>query len=340
MRATFKDFRNSGLPGRLGECVNNTPQLLAYVNEAIQRLILEDEGQAFWRLNARMAFTVVNNYATAPRDVARITDIAVCAQPVRIQNQFYEFLQGGEGLQPPNACEAATGAIEAIDRGTTPIMGTLPATNQYLRAYLTDVRDVGKNIFVSGVDQNGLVIREQHVYNWDNGFNLTLEQPFTTSSFIVTAINGIQKDVTYGDVVLYAVDATTGVETLLSRYAADETRPDYRRYYLNHLPTQCCSALTPVQVIGMVKLEYVPVTKDSDFLLIGNLVALKEECQAIYYSDMETKGSQQLSDRHHKAAIRLLNNELKHYEGAHTPAINVAIYGTAHLSRHGIGIVR
>lgn len=336
MRSTFGQFRNSRIVDVLGRCKNDTPYLMDLVNEAIHRLILEDEDGGFINLIDRMVFTVTSNYITAPREVARITDVTVCSTPVNIRNQFYEFLFAGDGLQPTNTCETNNGITQAIDRGTQPYMGTLPTSNQYLRAYPTDTRDVGKKVFIAGLDQNGLVIRDLDGSTWNYGFYLTLASPFVTSTFIVTSIANISKDVTYGDVVLYAVDATTGVETLLSRFAADETTPSYRRYYINNLPTACCNNITPVQVTGLAKLEYVPVTKDTDFLLIGNLFALKEECLAIKYGEMETAGALALSDRHHRAAIRLLNKELKHYEGKE-PAIEVAIHGTAHLANHGVG---
>lgn len=339
MRTTFSQFRHSRIPEVLGRCANDTPYLLSLVNESIQRLLLEDEGEGWWGTNYKTAFNVTNGFITAPREVARITDIAVCNQPVRIQNCFYEFLWAGGGLQP-NACESCNNATQALDRGTVSTMADLPSGDQYIRVYSTDARDVTKRIFIQALDENGLVIRTQDGVNWNDGFYLTLDQPFNTSSYLVTKITGIAKDQTYGDVAVYAVDATTGVETLLSRYQADETTPSYRRYYLANLPTRCCSSTTTIQVIGLAKLDFVPVTKDTDFLLIGNLPALKEECMAIRYSEMESQGSKELSDAHHKKAIKLLNQELRTYEGTKNPAINVAVYGTAALRRVGVGSIR
>lgn len=339
MRTNFAAFRNSRIPEVLGRCVNDTPYLLGIVNEAIQRLLLEDQDGSFWGTNQKMVFNVVSNQITGPREVARVSDLSVCGSAINIQNQFYEFLFGGGGLQPPNTCTVNNGPIQALDRGTVSTLADFPSVNSYVRAYLTDARDVGKKVYIVGKDQNGLVIREQDGYAWNDGFNLVLAQPFVTSGFTVSQISGVHKDSTYGDVVLYAVNPDSGVETLLSRYAADEEFPAYRRYYLTNLPSQCCSSVTPVQVIGLVKLEFIPVTRDSDFLLIGNLAALKEECLAIKYSEMETEGSVQLSQMHHKKALALLNKELRVYEGDKRPAVNVAIYGTAHLRRHSIGVL-
>lgn len=341
MRLRFKDFRNSQIPELLGRCRTDTPALLDYVNEATQRLLLEDESGGFWNLNQKMAFNVdANKNITAPREVARISDIAVCSQPIRIQNQFFEFLYAGDGLRPANGCDVPyNDVVQALDRGTVVTQVDLPTGNFYLRAYHGDARDIGKKITIAGLDQNGHVIREQHGINWDFSFDLTFASPFATSTFLVSKINAIAKDVTYEDVLLYAVDATTGVETLLARYAADETGPEYRRYYLDSLPSQCCNAVTPVQVVGLVKLAYVPVRQDSDFLLINNLISLKEECLAIKYNLCETETGYAIADRHHKEAIRLLNRELKTMEGPTTPAINVAIHGTAKLRNRGIGTI-
>lgn len=68
-------------------------------------------------------------------------------------------------------------------------------------------------------------------------------------------------------------------------------------------------------------------------MVIGNIPALIEECKAIRYSDMDSPGAAQIGQLRHLDAIKLLNKEMTHYLGSLQPAINVAPFGTAKLSR-------
>lgn len=178
-----------------------------------------------------------------------------------------------------------------------------------------------------------------------NGLVLTLGAQPTMSPMIVTHIGGVQKDITFGDVLLYQVDATTGATVLLSRYSPTDQNPTYRRYYLNNLPCSCepCRptnpCVTPVQpvtnipVTALCKLEFVPVAYDTDWLIIGNREAMNEECKAIRYCDMDTAQGAGLEQKSHRRAIQLLNQELEHYLGPLQPAVTVAPFGNARNRR-------
>ncbi len=81
-----------------------------------------------------------------------------------------------------------------------------------------------------------------------------------------------------------------------------------------------------------------PVSRDTDWLAV-NLSAMIEEAQSIFYGDMETPQAMNLSARHHQKAIKLLNDELRSQLGESLPAINYQPFGTADLSRAGIGTI-
>lgn len=342
------------LPDVIGSPSNDVPTIARYVNRAQQMLIGAGGETGFWGGWQKVVFNVsrCHPYITLPAQFARAINMDVCSFPIRIQNEFYEFLEAGIGLQDFYRGEQWRrgdwcGALQGFERGTWPTMVDLTPTNQFLRAYLTDVRDVGKRIlFTPAKDQNG-----NYIYSTDgnanpNGFYLTLAQPFTDSSvggkpMVVTEIGGIQKDITYGDVLLYQVDATTGVQVLLSRYGPTEMSPAYRRYYINRMPCGCfchtrqspCIQPQPVDpyvpVTAMCKLEHIPVAQLTDWMVIGNIPALIEECKAIRYSDMDNAGAAQMSANYHSKAIRLLNQEMTHYLGSLNPAVNFAPFGTA-----------
>lgn len=349
MRTTLAQVRQSRLPEVIGKCQSDLPSIAAMVNQAQQQLIIAGGETGWWGGWTKVVFRVLraHPYITLPRQFARVINMDVGRFPIRIQNEFFEMLPDGIGLQDRGHWDALAkcvnwcGALEGYDRGVWPTMRDLTPTNQLLRVYITDPRDVGARILIGPAqDQNGNGIYTQDGLNSVDGFYIAFDQPFATSDFIVTNIGGIQKDATYGDVLLYQVDATTGAEVLLSRYAPDEINPAYRRYYLNRLP--CCGREIDhheITVTALGKLDFIPANRDTDFLIIGNIPALIEECKAIRFSDMEIANAVNMEDKSHAKAIKFLNQELGHYLGKLQPAVNIAPWGTARLEKQGIGTI-
>src|SRR6185295_16002 len=169
-----------------------------------------------------------------------------------------------------------------------------------------------KRTLIQGLDQNGTVIRSQDGLTPTLGEFLTLQEPFVQAPMEISAITGIQKDVTLGPVKYYEVDLTTGDTRLLLTMEPSEQTASYRRYTINGLPRNCCN--TPLgataQVTGMAKLELIPVRCDTDWLLIQNLEALASECQAIRFDSLDSgNGARQAARKHHDA-IGYLQGEL------------------------------
>lgn len=356
MRTTLGQVRQSRLPAVLVRCAKNLPEIAAFVNQAQQQLILAGGQAGWWGGWKKVVFQVdrCHPYITLPRTIARAIGLDVCRNPIRIQNEFYEFMEAGVGLQDMRNFRLNKGwlrgdfcgALEGYDRGTFPTMRDIDATNQFVQVFPTNPADYGKRVLIGPAkDQNGNYIYTQDGNQQVNGFYLTLAAPFAITNFIVTSIEGVQKDATYGDVLLYQSDATTTAQVLLSRYAPDEIAPSYRRYFINRMPCGCfchprqspCIVPVPndpfIPVTAMAKLEFIPANKDTDFLIIGNIPALIEECQSIRYASMDVADALTLSEQHHQKAIRLLNQELVHYLGALEPAVNYAPWGTAKLRR-------
>ena len=324
MRATLKDIKNSRIPELIGVCANDTARIAAVTNEAQQRLIFAGRDAGFWQGWQKVRFSVspIAPYITLPREFARIINMAVGEQPIYIQNEFYEVLPGGVGPMPDSSCNDWCGTVAGYERGVWPTSIDLMPPNQQVRVYVTDARDIGTRILIVGLDQNGNEIYSQDGLQTVTGFYITFNTPFVDNGFEVSKITGIVKPVTYGDVLIYQVDQTTGVEVLLSRYKASETNPAYRRYFIAPLPA-CCSTGTPFNVTAIAKMEYIPVIRDTDFLVIGNIPALTEMVQALRFFSQDVVASHQLGAAHEKRAIKLMRQELEHYVGIENPAVSV-----------------
>lgn len=337
VRQTVADVQNSRLPSTLGLCNNNLAEIIPALNECTQRLIQAMGNTPY----VRVAFTVDRShpYITLPRQFARMINMDYCQVPMRIYNQFYEFLPGGIGLQDvKTGVRDWCGNVAGYERNTVPTMRDIDPTNQIVRVYTTNTTDIGKQVLITGLDQNGLQIYTKANNNNVNGTFLILASPFAETAFSISVIQALQKDITNGDVVIKQVDQTTGVEVELARLAPTETNPAYRRYYISHLPKNCCfNGDGTVTVTGLVKLEYVPVYQPTDQLLIPNIPALIEEAQALRYSSMDTPAAAALEDKHHRKAIKLLQNEQRHLHGQQSPAVVVNSFEGQGLCRNAIG---
>ena len=357
MRTTFLQFRLSRIPEAVGTCAADIVRCASFCNEATNRLLIAGGETGWYGTWQKVVFSVdpLDPYITLPRQIARLINLDVCRFPVRIQNEFYEFLEAGVGLQPQGTCGCPTpcGVLESYDRGNVPTFRDITATGnpKLIRVYLTNDRDHEHRVLVQGLDQNGNVIRTLDNGIDTNGEYLVLEDPFTDSSFFFSKITGVQKDITAGDVRIYQVDSVTGEQVLLSLMEPSETVGWYRRYFINGLCNVCCSGEiasaqgcsvtvpTTSQVVGMAKLEFIPVMVDTDYLLIGNLPAMKSECMAVRYEESDNEKSIAMGELKHRQAIKFLNKELVHYVGRERPAVNYAPFGTAKLEHHAIGLL-
>jgi len=337
-RPRLLDFRTSRGPNAVGICQANIAECAAIVNSAQQRLIMAKQGgdEGWWGTWSRMVFNVsqTDPYITTPREVARLEQMDVCNRPVRIQNEFFEFLEFGIGLQPRNRL---CNFLETYERGVYPSFSDLVPPNKAIRVYITDAADVGKRALIQGKDQNDTTIYSQDGLVQVLGSFVDFVAPFVDTAMVMNSLTGIQKDVTSGQVKFFEVDTVSGVERLILTMEPGETVAAYRRYFINNLPNTCCSGTNPAQVTAIAKLDFVPVVVDTDYLLIPNVEAIIEECQSIRYSTMDVPNAAQLSMKHHRDAIALLNGQLIHMEGKQRPAISFKPFGSASLERQQIG---
>lgn len=346
-RPRLIDFMASSGPGDIGLCSTDVAGCAAAVNSSTQNLLFAKEvGDSGWVGTwSEMNFTVLQSdpYITTPRDVARIQSIDICTCPVPIQNQFYEYLRWGFGRFPKAHCSAPNQCPPMItyDRGKFPLFKDVLGTDKKIRVYMTDVADAGKRVLIGYKDSNGVPVRTLNGVVQVDGEFITLEGPFVDTTFDVSVVTGIQKDVTLGRVTFYQVDTVTAEQTLLGFMEPGETTASYRRYFLGGLPKSCCNLPNPtvdeVQVTALVQLAYVPVSVVTDYLVIPNIEAIINECQSKRYGAMDLPNAKAMSEYHHRAAIRLLQGQSIHEQGALMPAISFKPFGGSPFVTTGYG---
>lgn len=341
LRLRLYDCRLSGLPEAVGLCAADVAGVASYVNSAQRRLLYcrEAQGESWWGTWAEIAFNVYKSspYLTLPRSIGRVEFMDICRQPVQLHNQFYEFLQFGNG-RLPRLCGNRSCLTAAYTRNNAVTFVDMPA-GSYIRIYPTVSTDAGSRVLIQGTNTTDSVIYSNDGTNRVQGEFITIESPFVTSTFQLNTLTGIQKDITDGDIQIFAVDPNDGTETLLVTMEPSEQTASYRRYYLNALPNNCCPGEETVRVSAIVKLEFIPVQVDTDYTLLQNLEAIIEEAQAVRYSRIDSVSAKQMAAEKHIQAVRLLNGELTHYLGKDEPAVVFAPFGSARLERVNIGMV-
>ena len=346
MRPCLSNFRAQFPAEAMGICQADT-MVATYCNDAQERLLMDPmaPSEGWWGGTATLNLTasIFNGaaYVVTPREIGRLTDMAVCCQPIRIRNGFYEYLQFGRGIQPGCHRGACGSSLSAFERDNAITFWPLLATPQQIRIYPTDVRDTGARALLQGKDQN-----KQIILTTDPGTGLSapgeylvLNFPFSTSLNQFSTIMGIQKDQTYGPLQFFQVDPNTGTEVPLSTMDPNEGVASYRRYLVNGIPSQnlcCASPGSPLQLTAQGRLDFIPVQNETDYLTLPCVSALIEESQSIRFSRMESGNAAQQCANHHQRALALLNGQLDLYEGKTNVAISVPIWGSRRLRRQPV----
>lgn len=348
-RLRLYDLRLSRLPERVGLCQGDLPQLCNYINSAQERLITCKEAgdEGWWGTWAEIGFTVSRTtpYITLPREGARLELANICQRPVPLNNQFYEYLEFGNGRLPRLRQGANWWPLtQVMTRNNVITFQDLNTTTpQLIQIYATNAADMDgtHRVLIQGTNAQGDVVYSQDGNTPVTGIFVTLASPFVLTPFPFATITGIQKDITSGPVQFFQMDPTTSVASTLHQMEPTEQTALYRRYYFDALPCNCCHNpgvnSTTVVATAIVKLELIPVSVDTDYTLIQSKEAIINECESIRYEGMDKAVAAELANRKHSMAVRYLNGELTHRIGLDTPAVNFAPFGSARLSRQSIG---
>lgn len=317
---TFQDAQDDiGIASISGTCP--TTDRFAYLVNAATDLAMRSGNWFGTEHLIRMC--VYNQCIAWPRYVGTPLGVRACRHNVDIKNLWYTI------VGPAGCCNNGGWSRGLKESGTTPTFASI--TNRggsYLRVYAVKREDLGKTIKFFGVDSNNQPLQELDSAGvWQMGMTMTLTAPFIQSTIKVSGIQSVLKPVTQGNVLVYEVDPdlATNIKQL-ALYAPDETRPSYRRSLFSGLCVRGSNSHaadgSPVQQIeALVKLAYVPVRNPEDFLLIDDLLALKNLIQAVRYNE---DGNKAQAKEYELDGIHMLNlrDRDKSPANQHTVVVN------------------
>lgn len=328
MRTTFANAKASRIPEALN--VSSTDARFAqYINEATLRLMQRGK---WWGTFGRYAISVDSNILTCPAVIETLEKVNIEKAPMPIRSQWFEFLQFGWGTRDetlPNG----SGILEVLYRGTSPTFKSISAAS-ILTAKCDVLEDVAKEVRILGEDANGNFVRTQPGgpgTAWEDGEVVELAQGAgTPTTTVFSKVTDIQPATDLeGRWWLY--EGTVAGGTLIGQYEYWETAPAYKQYLIPF------SNSTITTVEAMAKLAFRPVANDTDYLLIGNLSALKLACMAIKAEEEHSwqeanllwNGGTLKNGQKVMGAIQELDAELGHHIGDGTQLGLTVNYGNS-----------
>ena len=314
---TFKEVKASRIIQVAASCADSC-EFASLLNEATDILIQRGD----WPGTVVPIRVQVNNGCVVwPRYVGRVRKINRCNMPLKVGNLWWDFVDhenylGWQGAPFAwgNGGNVGSSYRHGAHHGTLSNQGRVPTYNDvpggnpvYIRAYALGQADVGKTVTIFGLDGNGQPLRHQDPSSglWMDGVIVTLSVPFGSTSMYVQRIDAVIKDQTQFRVPIYSYDPITNTLLDLAIYDPSETNPSYAKDRLissGHASCRC-----PFTVIALVKLAFVPVVDDTDYVLIPSTMALKQAIQAVKYGE---SGDAQNFSIYLQSAVNTLNDVL------------------------------
>lgn len=305
---TLQTAKESALKNIAGVCADSE-QFIEYVNEAQRRLMRRGN---WFDTDQVVKLCIYNGCITWPRYVSTVLGVRFSCMDdnIQIRNNWFAILG-------PRTCSwHGSDLVTMRDAGTGPTYNDITGEDgKIIRAYIEKQADIGKTIKIFGINAaTNLPLQEKDANgDWVDGITLTLAKTPAASTVLVRKITSVIKERTQGNVFLYEYDSTTGLMRDLALYEPSETNPRYRKSKIHNF----CSVPSPCQesdgvrnrsMEALVKLEFIPVVVDSDWLYVDNFDALKLSIQAIR---LEEANDDEAAEGKWIKAIRELNFDLR-----------------------------
>lgn len=322
-RVTVADAKNQRIPEVLNVS-GSDPRFYSYLNQAIERLVEGSKGKFVGAIQ-KYRICATHGCITWPRQIETIEAAAVCDCPIRIRNHWFEFVEHGFGLrQEKDGC-----ATDLYDRDSACVHTDITGVNKKLKVYCDLTDDEGADILFQGYNEDGNWIQTAKGDGdyWDG----EIIQPAVAgqlSTNIFTVVTGIQKPITKGVIRLYAFNTDDDTQQAIGLYEPDERNPNYRRSLVAGLSNRSSCSGTDTEcaaksVTVLAKMAFLPVYKDTDWLLINSLPAIRFMCQAIRKEENNLWDD---AGKYESRALKILDDQLQNHHGD-SPIIAIRMPG-------------
>lgn len=280
---------------------------LDVLNEVCERYI----NNAKWKGTLmEITFNGAAGFVTLPFNYAAALAGTFIRCPFPIFTQYHTYVENGPG----NIEQAFKWAGILLDMGDGFVTEVdIPEGNGGVLRLHSIASDDSTTVRVYGRDLDDNIIYDS---DGNEGEEVTLTAPSVVTTNNYSKVTGFVKPHTKGPVRMGVVQPTT-VELTLAVYQPIETVPCYHRYQTGQVQEE-------QNVENGVRLlcnrRFIPMEAETDFVIPGNLAALRNGVQA-WLSENAT--DYPAADAAWNRGIDFLNDEAKTFRGGGRPTINV-----------------
>lgn len=274
----------------------NDPLFLQILNEVQERYI--NSGK--WKGSiVTLRFESSTRFVTMPYNYAAVLAMTYDRCPYPIFTQFHQYVEEGPG-KVDDTLNWPGILIDLGDGYCT--QADIPAAG-FVRIY-SSALDNGDVVRVYG-NLNGVTLYDA---DGNEGEAVTLAAPFVATTNQFTEITGFSKPLTTARVYAKSWDGTT--ETLVGTYQPNETRPCYRRYQ---------TGVADKEIRLICHRRFIPTVAETDWIIPGNLSALRAGIQSRLFEDASDMDSANAS---FARGISFLNDEAKTFRAGGRATLN------------------
>lgn len=317
------------------------------INTAVRRLMTMHDAP---ETQGILTIVTDKDYVTLPRGVRTARAVNIGTTPTPLWHHSYTFSPSGPGglidTSAAFSVEAAPGSYQTafdLPAGMNLIAFSAAPSDRHKRIRVYGKKPNGEDI----LDSDGQPGFDLAMRCWDDGVEGNFRSPSRDFTGLVEnaqpdieRITGITLPaglVSY--VTLLAVNPATWEMYFLSKYHPEETRPGYRRMYLRNLSCCPCGDGCCRELTFMVKLDFLPMTRDDDPLLVQSLDAVKFMVMSIAE---ENQRNPQLAREYNAKALAALNAHTRNQVDGKNMVVTVddpfgiGYAGDMYSSRYGV----
>jgi hypothetical protein len=306
MFLTFKEVKDSSI-ANVTAANPDDPQFAIYIIEAVRRLQMRGD----WAGTVVPIHTCISRgCVVSPRIVDKVRKIADCRGTIPQHGMFYDFLDWRQHHWHSDDYWVGLGWRQGrrniVQKGWSPVFQDIMGPGRYLRLYNDVAEDVGKNLTVFGIDNNGQPLRTRNTdgQTWSDGMTLTAGLPYAQSNVMPLRIDRIIKDLTQGALRLFAFNTAADVLEPVAEYEPSDTNPKFLKQEFHDL----CQHGGTRGVVALVKLKQLPLISDNDVVIIPSIPGLKLMVQAIVAGEANERAQEgELT----LASVETMNRELE-----------------------------
>lgn len=288
---------------------------LPYINQVLERVV----NSGTWEGTiVEVLFNGSTGYITLPYFLQSIVGVQINGWPQQVWSKFTGYQEVGPGRIRADV-QGIGPLVEANETFCVQFPISIYGAGGPIKVTITNAGDAGKAFWFNGRDLAGNEIFYSATGAQGTPYNSVFPSGNLLNSF--SEMTNVQAPANMlGAWNLYVT--INGINYLLSSYDPQDYRPNYKRYL-----TGTWDSNRPIACLA--RRRFIPVKNTTDFLVPGNLGALRFGIRAIFAEGANRDGD--MADGLWARCYNLLNQEHKSRRGKASYIVNFNPHGAGNL---------